>query len=1505
MQAQTFSSGDGSQANPYLITSDADLQQLAADVNGGITYSGVYFKLTTDIDLSGINWIPIGTIDYSFNGKFDGCGYKISNISVDIDINGAGLFGVAGNGSEFSNIIIASGTIKTSAQYAGGIVGCSMSANTGTISFDRCANYATVYSTNSTESLNAGGIYGCNKTNKLIVTMTNCYNAGLIGDAARNDKRQENGGLSGWVGQNTLVSNCYNIGNVYGTDDYNSVLVRYYNTATISGAYYLKTLAGNFDRGDFIAADSNAFASGEVAYMLGEAYGQNIGTDTIPVFYNADNQVFKVSVMENGVLCDALYSNATLFTLPAAKSYYQWSGCTAGDVFNITQDTTLQCTLLPLNITCATVANGSFSVDKTTARFGDTVTINVIPDAGYVLRQFNVTTSAGDAVTVAADSTFIMPKNDVVVSGYIGRILATEVGADGLTYYLIYDSYNLDEFRLLVNDGNTTINGKVKADIDLSGISWIPIGTIDYSFDGKFDGGGYKISNISVDIDINGAGLFGIAGKGAEFSNIIIASGTIKTSAQYAGGIVGYSMSTNTGTISFDRCANYAAVYSTNSSAASLNAGGIYGCHKTNKLIVTMTNCYNAGLIGNAARNDKRQENGGLSGWIWQNALVSNCYNIGNVYGTDDYNSVLVRYSSNTNTVFGAYYLNTLAGNFNRSDFIAADSDAFASGEVAYLLGEAYGQNIGTDTVPVFRDTDNQVFKVRVMANGVLWDSLYSNATLTIPAAKSYYQWINFTEGDVFTITQDTTLQCVLLPFNITCATVANGSFSVDKTTACVGDIVTINVIPDAGYVLRQFNVTTSAGDAVTVAADSTFVMPKNDVVVSGYIGRILTTEVGADGLTYYLIYDSYDLDEFRRIVNVGCTTINGKVKADIDLSGINWTPIGTINYPFSGKFDGGGYKISNISVDIDIKGAGLFGLAESGAKFSNIIIASGTVKTSDQYAGGIVGYNMSSVNAGTISFDRCANYATVYSTDSTESLNAGGIYGCNKFNVLTIIMTNCYNAGLIGDAARNDERQENGGLSGWVGQNTLVSNCYNIGNVYGTADYNSVLVRYYNTATIFNDYYLNTLAGNVNHSNFIAADSDAFASGKVAYLLGEAYGQNIGTDNVPVFRDTDNQVFKVSVMENGVLCDALYSNKTLTIPAAKLYYQWIDCTEGDVFTITQDTTLQCKLLTTVTLSADEIAYCEGGSTTFTATVTNTDSIFWYADGAELTAERGKTSMTVSPTATTTYKVIVKNTDTTYYKSAVAKTSQITVGDIVTTDSLLVKPADWTKLAAAGKTALGVVYHVSDTLTRIVMLSENADVPWGFYGTDILGVPNYTSGEAANDYSGATHTGSIIAYNNRQSTPLTASQCAAVWAAWQGGYLPAAGEMKTMKNNRDTINLTLSTIIGGTQISDKWSWSSSEYSDGTAWGVYGSGYVSNGYKTNVSRARAVLALSTIYQYDISTISFEAEAEQTVYVAAMPTASLFADTTVYCEGGSTVFTATITNADSIYWYADDT
>ncbi len=45
-------SGSGTETDPYEISTAADLQQLATDVNGGNTYSGSYFKVTANIDLS-------------------------------------------------------------------------------------------------------------------------------------------------------------------------------------------------------------------------------------------------------------------------------------------------------------------------------------------------------------------------------------------------------------------------------------------------------------------------------------------------------------------------------------------------------------------------------------------------------------------------------------------------------------------------------------------------------------------------------------------------------------------------------------------------------------------------------------------------------------------------------------------------------------------------------------------------------------------------------------------------------------------------------------------------------------------------------------------------------------------------------------------------------------------------------------------------------------------------------------------------------------------------------------------------------------------------------------------------------------------------------------------------------------------------------------------------------------------------------------------------------------
>ncbi|MDD2205209.1 MAG: hypothetical protein PHY65_07845, partial [Bacteroidales bacterium] len=134
-------------------------------------------------------------------------------------------------------------------------------------------------------------------------------------------------------------------------------------------------------------------------------------------------------------------------------------------------------------------------------------------------------------------------------------------------------------------------------------------------------------------------------------------------------------------------------------------------------------------------------------------------------------------------------------------------------------------------------------------------------------------------------------------------------------------------------------------------------------------------------------------------------------------------------------------------------------------------------------------------------------------------------------------------------------------------------------------------------------------------------------------------------------------------------------------------------------------------------------------------------------------------------------------------------------------------------------------------------------------------------------------------------------------AAEQGGYLPACGELKAVIDNRSTVNNTLS-AISGTQISDNWFWSSSEYSCNYAWYVYGNGYVTSiNYKRPNGIARAVVALSTVYLFNNLKISCEAEAEQTITVHPVFDMPTVVDTVCFAEN-YTEYGWSINTADSI-------
>lgn len=199
IEAFDSSDGKGTVENPILITNAAQLAYLAQQVNlnqepeteGGLYehFEGIYFELTTNLDLASIEWTPIGGMAAEqegdsprwFQGIFDGKGHTIANLKISADKSGfgsKGLFGYIGRSATVQNLGIISGEIAGSDRTAA-IVGRMTSSSITTRSI----------------------ILNC--YNKANVTVSVC----------------EGGGVAGWAGGD--VVDCYNMGTITCTAEKN------------------------------------------------------------------------------------------------------------------------------------------------------------------------------------------------------------------------------------------------------------------------------------------------------------------------------------------------------------------------------------------------------------------------------------------------------------------------------------------------------------------------------------------------------------------------------------------------------------------------------------------------------------------------------------------------------------------------------------------------------------------------------------------------------------------------------------------------------------------------------------------------------------------------------------------------------------------------------------------------------------------------------------------------------------------------------------------------------------------------------------------------------------------------------------------------------------------------------------------------------------------------------------------------------------------------------------
>ena len=215
-----------------------------------------------------------------------------------------------------------------------------------------------------------------------------------------------------------------------------------------------------------------------------------------------------------------------------------------------------------------------------------------------------------------------------------------------------------------------------------------------------------------------------------------------------------------------------------------------------------------------------------------------------------------------------------------------------------------------------------------------------------------------------------------------------------------------------------------------------------------------------------YTVYNADGLMNVAELVNGGKTDINITLDKNIDLTGKDWTPIGTdYDNSYTGTFDGGGHTITGLTVTTNDEYAGLFGWLNRAGTVKNVVMEGVQITSNQIYGGsigGVVGYSWGTIEncsvsgsiSGTVSVggvvgaqrDRsitgCSSSATVKGT-----LNVGGVAGQTSFGAT---LTACYATGNVIIEMAPNKNIAGGGLVGMNAGSSLLA-CYATGNVTST----------------------------------------------------------------------------------------------------------------------------------------------------------------------------------------------------------------------------------------------------------------------------------------------------------------------------------------------------------------------------------------------------------------------------------------------------------------------
>ena len=188
---------DDGQGN-YTVTSAEGLKNIAKLVNEEWKL-GINITLTDNIDLTDIDWTPIGTsFSNSYTGTFNGGGHTITGLTVTGSNEYAGLFGRIGSGGKVMNVKLEGVQIESDNEMSavGGVAGQSYG------NIENCSVSGSV-SVSGTNSI-AGGVVGY----QLVGSITGCSSSARVKGVAYA------GGIAGYTNGGASLTGCYATGSV-------------------------------------------------------------------------------------------------------------------------------------------------------------------------------------------------------------------------------------------------------------------------------------------------------------------------------------------------------------------------------------------------------------------------------------------------------------------------------------------------------------------------------------------------------------------------------------------------------------------------------------------------------------------------------------------------------------------------------------------------------------------------------------------------------------------------------------------------------------------------------------------------------------------------------------------------------------------------------------------------------------------------------------------------------------------------------------------------------------------------------------------------------------------------------------------------------------------------------------------------------------------------------------------------------------------------------------------